>query len=199
MPKNTLDGSLDDQPVIGETAKKIAEMLDNQKSASLSNTKSGNRAVESRAPRSNRDMETREADLTPQTWRPADVLPDPPQRDGWVHRWVRGSSRGQVDSVNVARAMREGWRPCSASDYPEIALQMFNNGESVDTIEFGGLILCRLPVETANQRNNYYKNLSLAQINSVNQRLREEAEEEGRVRYDNRSRSTVNDIAPFRG
>ena len=52
---------------------------------------------------------------------------------------------------------------------------MFNKGRSIGTgIEFGGLILCRMPVELAKARDKYYKDLSLNQINSINARLREE-------------------------
>jgi len=191
--RDLTDGA--DDPVLGDQMKKIAEALDRQRQEQLSES----RNTQSRAPRADREMETREAEAAPQSWRPADVLPDPPQKEGWVHRWVRGSSRGEIDSVNMAKAMREGWRPVSAKDYPEISLQMYNKGEAIDTIEFGGLILCRMPLETAKGRDEYHKKLSLAQINSVNARIREEQDNEGRVRYENESKMKVNDLSPYKG
>lgn len=188
MTKRDLTETSVDEPILGDQLKKIAASLDKQKERTLSQGgKSSDRAVASRAPRQDREMETREAESAPLSWRPADVLPDPPQKEGWVHRWVRGSTRGEIDSVNMAKAMREGWRPCAAEDYPEISLAMYNKGESVGTIEFGGLILCRMTKEMADARNAYYEEMSLRQINSINTRLREESEQEGRVRYENES------------
>jgi hypothetical protein len=182
----------DEAKGLGDQMKKIAASLDKQAEESLRVS----RSASERAPRTPRSAETRDADLAQQTWRPADSLPDPPQRDGWVHRWVRGSSRGEIDSVNMARSMREGWRPCAAEDYPEIVATMYNRGESTNTIEFGGLILCRLPVERAKARAKYYEEISLRQINSVNARLREDQEQDGRVKYTNEGTSIVNNRPP---
>ena len=196
MTKRDLTDDKVDEPIVGDQMKKIAEALEKSKQQALRQDQPSNRASAARAPRQDREAETREADATPLTWRPADVLPDPPQKDGWVHRWVRGSSRGELDSVNMARAVREGWQPVSAEDYPEISMQMFNKGESIGTIEFGGLILCRMPVELAKARDKYYTDLSLNQINSINARLREEQESDGRVKYENESRSRVNALPP---
>ncbi len=197
MSSKDITNTGDDTPVLGGQMKKIAEALDKQASKSLTHAEpASDRASAARAPRSSREADTREAQATPQSWKPADVLPDPPQKDGFIHRWVRGSSRGEIDSVNMARSMREGWRPCSAADYPEITATQYNRGETTDTIEFGGLILCRMPVETAKARNQYYKNLSLRQIQSVDQRLKEEQQAEGRVRYVSESASIVNNLPP---
>lgn len=183
---------------LGDQMKKIAVALDKDKAESLTLPQSSEEENEdSRSPRSTREMETRTAQAAPLTWRPADVLPDPPQRPGWVHRWVRGSSRGELDSVNMARAMREHWRPCSPSDYPEIVEQMPGSSNK-DSIEFGGLILCRMPAEVAKQREEYYKRLSLRQVQSVNARLKEEEGVETRVRYINEGESLVNTLPPTR-
>ena len=179
---------------IGEQMAKLAEQLDKQKETVVQG--GSGRNSDARAPRETREMTSREADAAPKTWRPADVLPDPPQRDGFVHRWVRGSSRGEQDAVNVARAMREGWRPCVAEDYPEVVAEMFGRSESSTTIEYGGLILCRLPIELAKQRQAYFDGLSTRQITSVNQRLAEEQRDENRIKYENGSRSVVNSVAP---
>lgn len=73
---------------------------------------------------------------------------------------------------------------------------MYNSGESTDTIEFGGLILCRMPVETDKARKAYHENLSMRQINSVNQRLREEQAQDNRVKYHNEGSSLVNNLPP---
>lgn len=199
MSKKDLTSTDGDTPALGNTMKIIADALDKQGAKSPIHSQPSERATESRAPRSSREGDLREASATPLTWKPADSLPDPPQKDGFVHHWVRGSSRGEIDSVNMAKAMREGWRPCEAADYPEITVAMYNRGESTNTIEFGGLILCRMPVEVAAARTDYYTKLAMRQISSVNTRLREEEQGESRVKYANESNSIVNNLSPRQG
>ena len=174
--------------------KSLADTIDNSKKMEFNDSVLGS---ETGSLRATRDMETREADEAEQTWRPADVLPDPPQRPGWVHRWVRGASRGEVDKLNMAKAMREGWRPCAATDYPEIIEAMPFGGASTDLIEFGGLILCRMTEKMAKQREKYFRDKAMRQINSVNDRLKEEARQEGNVAILNESKSIRNKINPY--
>jgi hypothetical protein len=59
--------------------------------------------------------------------------------------------------------MREGWEPVSASDYPELLLQGNANGN----VEIGGLMLCSMPEELAESRNQYYNRQATAQMESV--------------------------------
>jgi hypothetical protein len=59
--------------------------------------------------------------------------------------------------------MREGWEPVSASDYPELLLAGNKNGN----VEIGGLMLCAMPEELANSRNQYFNKQAVAQMESV--------------------------------
>ena len=68
--------------------------------------------------RASRDDETREAESREAPWLPPSVLPDPNQRPGIVHRWVRTASMGQPDPVNISQSFREGWTPVNGADYP---------------------------------------------------------------------------------
>lgn len=189
-----LMGESKNQGNLGDQMAAIAKLLDKKTEDEVEDSQGRNSSA--RAPRATREMASREAGAAAQSWRPADVLPDPPQRKGWVHRWVRGSSRGELDAVNMARSMREGWRPCSAEDYPEIVAQMFGRSESSSTIEFGGLVLCRMPVEMAKARARYHEDLAQRQISSVNERLAEEQRDENRIKFLNDSRSVTNRVAP---
>ena len=69
----------------------------------------------SRKPRS---TETRESEVRQVSWKPSHDLPVPDPIDGYVFRWVRVAMMGNPDATNMAKAQREGWVPCKASDHP---------------------------------------------------------------------------------
>ena len=48
--------------------------------------------------RESREVQTREQTERPKRWKPPSSLPDPLQRDGWKHRWVRTSILGKEDA-----------------------------------------------------------------------------------------------------
>ena len=41
-----------------------------------------------------READSREMMQRPESWRPPEVLPEPNERPGWAHRWVRISMIG---------------------------------------------------------------------------------------------------------
>jgi hypothetical protein len=49
----------------------------------------------------------------------------------------------------------------------EIRLFGSSNSKFPDSVEVGGLLLCKTPVEFTEQRNDYYRKQSEAQMNSV--------------------------------
>lgn len=126
--------------------------------------------------RTQRTATTREKEVRPTSWKPAHDLPVPNPIDGYVFRWVRVSMMGQADPANMAKARREGWVPCKASDHPEISQDFaaFGLAPSSDLIEIGGLVLCKTSVETMEQRKAYYNDFTQKQAQSVdNNFLRE--------------------------
>jgi len=127
----------------------------------------------SRKPRS---TETRETEARQVSWKPAHDLPIPTPIDGYGFRWIRVSMMGTPDPANMARARREGWVPCKASDHPEISSDFaaFGLAPSSDLIEIGGLVLCKAPTEVIGQRDAYYADMTYKQTQSVdNNFLRE--------------------------
>jgi len=73
----------------------------------------------------------------------------------------------------VARARREGWVPCKASDHPEISSDFaaFGLAPSSALIEIGGLVLCKAPREMLDQRDAYYADMTQKQTQSVDNNL----------------------------
>lgn len=122
---------------------------------------------DTRAPKVGRDVETREAVQRPRKWLPPQLLPDPNPEPGYAFRWIRLSTMGQADALNISSKLREGWEPVKASEHPEIQLLAGQSNRFPDSIEIGGLLLCKTPVEFTEERDSYYQQQSEAQMNSV--------------------------------
>jgi hypothetical protein len=60
--------------------------------------------------------------------------------------------------------MREGWEPVKAVDHPELMLQ---GNEKTGNVEIGGLMLCKMPREMAQARDEYFARQAQAQMESV--------------------------------
>lgn len=107
--------------------------------------------------RTGREAETRITAERPTRWRPSQLLPDPNPEPGYVFRWIRVSMMGTDDPKNISTSFGEGWEPVKASMHPEI--KMFNAGQSKfpDSIEIGGLVLCKIPAEFMEQRDAHFQ------------------------------------------
>ena len=115
-----------------------------------------------------RDLESRAKVERPKQWMPPELLPSPNPEPGYEFRWIRVSTLGTADPMNISSKLREGWEPVKASEHPEI--QLMNIGEKSrfpDSIEIGGLILCKTPKEFVDQRNGYYQKQTDSQMQSV--------------------------------
>lgn len=123
--------------------------------------------MEDLKPRSPRALQSRETMERPKQWMPPQLLPDPNPEPGYAFRWIRVSTMGKDDPVNVSGKLREGWEPVKASEHPEIRLYGMASGRFPDSIEVGGLLLCKTPVEFVEQRDAYYRDQTESQMRSV--------------------------------
>lgn len=117
--------------------------------------------------RTSRELETREKTARKRKWTPPQLLPDPNPEPGYVFRWVRLSTLNNPDAINISSKLREGWEPVKASEHPEITMVGGTSTRFPDSIEIGGLLLCKTPVEFTEDRNEYYRQQAEAQMNSV--------------------------------
>ena len=118
--------------------------------------------------RTPRELETRVKMERPKQWMPPEKLPSPNPEDGYEFRWIRVSTLGTADPGHVASKLREGWEPVKASEHPEV--QIMATGDKPrfpDSIEIGGLLLCKTPKEFVEQRNSYYQRQTDGQMQSV--------------------------------
>lgn len=140
------------------------------------------------ADRTPRSAETRDKTQRRKPWAPPSRLdaPDPPA--GYAHRWIRVAMRGEEDKINVHQKLREGWEPVRADEYPEFEAPTIDEGRYAGVIGNGGLMLCRIPEETAQERAAYYGNRTREQMQAVDQDLMKDEHPSMPISRDRRSR-----------
>ena len=121
--------------------------------------------------RKSRESETRETQTRRKPWAPPSRLEAPEAPTGYVHRWIRVAMRGEEDKMNVNTKLREGWEPVRKDEYPDYEAPTIDEGRYEGVIGQGGLMLCRIPVETAQERSAYYGNRTREQMVAVDQDL----------------------------
>ena len=121
-----------------------------------------------------RESENRSKRERPKVWTPPSQLDAPPAPIGFKHRWIRAEAVGQMDQKNVSAKLREGWEFVRADEYPEMEWPAIDSGRYEGVIGVGGLILCRIPVESVNERSEYFKARTRDQMESVDNDLMKE-------------------------
>jgi hypothetical protein len=96
--------------------------------------------------------------------------------------------RGEDDKMNVHAKLREGWEPVRADEYPDRDYATIEDGRYAGVIGNGGLMLCRLPEETAQERSAYYGNRTREQMQAVDQDLMKDEHPSMPISRDRRSR-----------
>ena len=103
-----------------------------------------------------RANDTRSKSERPKVWVPPSSLDAPLAPDGFRYRWIRAEVVGYQDTKNITSRLREGYELVraeeveNASDYP-----VLDEGKYKGVIGVGGLLLAKVPVEIAKQRQDY--------------------------------------------
>jgi len=142
------------------------------------------------ADRKPRASETRDTETRRKPWAPPSHLSAPPAPDGFVHRWIRVSMRGEEDKMNVNSKLREGWEPVRKDEYPEYEAPTIDGGRYEGIIGQGGLMLCRIPEETVAERTAYYGGRTREQMTAVDQDLMKEQHPSMPIQNSRQSRVT---------
>jgi hypothetical protein len=121
--------------------------------------------------RSKRESETREKTARRKNWAPPSRLDAPPAPPGYKHRWIRAESAGQEDRINVTGKLREGYELVRADEYPEFDSMIQEDGKHAGVISVGGLLLARIPEETAEERREYYQSRTHDQMRAADNDL----------------------------
>jgi hypothetical protein len=124
--------------------------------------------------RTSRKSETRDKEARRKPWAPPSHLEAPEPPVGFCHRWIRVAMRGEEDKMNVHSKMQEGWEPVRLDEYPGYNAPVIDSGKYQGVIGQGGLMLCRIPEETAQERNAYYTGRTREAMVAVDQDLMKE-------------------------
>jgi|TARA_R100001443_G_scaffold18794_1_gene29984 hypothetical protein len=135
-----------------------------------------NKTTEVSTDRNSRSAETRDSQTRRTPWAPPSMLDAPEPPPGYQFRWIREATRGIEDKSNMSKRIREGYEPVRAEDYPEFEAPTIDSGSNSGVIGVGGLILAKVPVETANERNAYFKDQADSAMQGVDQNFMRESD-----------------------
>jgi len=114
-----------------------------------------------------RELESRETQMRPKQWAPAELLPEPDKQPGFSYRWIRVATLNNADPRNLSAKMREGWEPVSITEQPKFQLLIDPTSRFKDNIEIGGLLLCKTPSEFVEQRSAHFNDQTQAQTLAI--------------------------------
>ena len=138
-----------------------------------------------------RANQTRSKSERPKVWVPPSSLDAPPAPDGFRYRWIRAEVQGFQDTTNITSRQREGYELVraeeveNASDYPVI-----DEGRYKGVIGVGGLLLAKVPVEIAKQRQEYMTKRHEERSEAVSNDLMKEQDSRMPINVDRQSRVT---------
>jgi len=124
--------------------------------------------------RTSRSSETRETQKARRPWEPPSLLKTPEPPPGIKYRWVRNEIRGQEDRKNVMQRLREGWEPVKPEEIPEFDVPTIDHGKHAGVVGIGGLMLCKIDASIAEERNQYFEDKTMNQMNAVDNNLMRE-------------------------
>ena len=121
--------------------------------------------------RSQREITSRTTQERPKQWQQAELLPEPDKTPGYAYRWIRVSTLNNADPRNLSAKLREGWEVVSVEEQPKFQLLVDPNSRFKDSIEIGGLLLCKTPSEFVDQRTKHFADMTRAQEEAVDNNL----------------------------
>jgi len=140
--------------------------------------------------RTKRDVETRATQERPKQWKAPEILPVINEEEGYSYRFIRTSTMGVPDAKNVSAKFREGWEPVKASDHPEAFAMTDQNSQFEDSIEIGGLLLCKTDEELTKQRDEYYSQKTGQVMESVDNNFMRDQDPRMPMFNDRKSKTT---------
>ena len=117
--------------------------------------------------RSSRETASREKQGRRKPWTPPSMLDAPPAPEGYKHRWIRAEVRGFDDTKKISAKMREGYELVRQDEYPDFESPVIESGKYEGVFGVGGLMLARIPVETVEERAEYFTQRNADQIEAV--------------------------------
>lgn len=118
--------------------------------------------------------QTRKAQERPVEWAPPKKLDTPTPPDGMKYRWVRAMIHNDEDIQNVLNRQRQHYEVVRIEELNEAERAMYqtiDEGKLAGVVRVGDLILMKVPIEIAEQRNAYYERKAQQLQRQVDQEL----------------------------
>ena len=85
--------------------------------------------------------------------------------------WIRAEVRGYDDRQNISAKLRQGYELVRSDEFPDFEAPVVDSGRYEGVFGVGGLILARIPVETVEERTDYFNRKHADQIEAVDHDL----------------------------
>ena len=145
--------------------------------------------TEKKINKSPRKIETREKEARKRGWVPPSNLDAPEPPEGFHHRWVRAEFRGEQDEKNIMGRLRSGYEFVRKDEYPDREdLPSISDGKYKGVIGVGGLLLMRCPIEVKEDRDEYFRQLTKGQQDSIDNDLMKDEHPSMPISKEKRSR-----------
>ena len=141
--------------------------------------------------KTSRASQTRSKSERPKVWVPPSSLDAPPAPDGFRYRWIRAETVGFQDTKNIAGRIREGYELVRAEEIDNVDdFPVLEDGKYKGVIGVGGLLLAKVPVEIAQQRQNYMADRHKDRNEAIENDLMKEQDKRMPINIDRQSRVT---------
>ena len=121
-----------------------------------------------------RSASTRDKEARTKHWQLPSSLDTPTPPEGYKFRWIRESVRGYEDNKNVIGRIRQGYELVRADEYPDFQFPSESEGKHKGIVSVGGLLLAKVPLEIAAERDQYYSDQTKHQQEAVDNDLLKE-------------------------
>ena len=142
-----------------------------------------------------RESETHDKQARRKPWSPVKKLETPPAPEGYEYRWIRESILGVEDANNISYRLREGWEFVQGSELPadwKLPTLGTDRGRLAGVVHNEGLVLAKLPLETVNERRQYYEDKNRRNNQALDNTMFSDANKDSKyVKYDSKRDSQV--------
>lgn len=125
--------------------------------------------------RSPRSAETREKETRRKPWKPPAMLDTPEPEPGMRYRYLRAETLGEPDRMNMSKRAQEGFEIVHPDEINGHTPPTMSDGKHAGVVGVGGLVLAKIPEETANEREAYYRAQTNDQMQAIDNDLMKES------------------------
>ena len=114
---------------------------------------------------------SRDSSTRTKAWTPPNRLGTPAAPEGYKYRWVRHEVVGEADNSNVYERARQGYEPVMADELAGYPVDHLETGRHVGVVRSGDLMLTKVAIEIAQERQDYYEGQADTMMKAVNREL----------------------------